>query len=336
MISSPRPSASVIAAGIAAILGSVIVAAFSVFMLVAMNALKIAEKEPMPPAFAKALIDVVWFFFLAAAIYVCVCGVGVMRLQRWARISLMVVAGVMLFFSLTGVAVAIIVLFATPLPGPPGTKLIVAGILVLIYGAPFAIALWWLILFTRPSVVGQFEARRATLPPARGIRVKKPGCPLPIAIVAWFSLMSVLNLLILPFLPFRLPVVLFGHLFRGSAAGVMLLCLAALVVASGIGLLRLQRWSYPVSLGLQLFYMANLLITTLNPSYLAQLRFMLAEMHLPAMPPGFPDLLPYMRYLGLAGLLIPVACAVCLIYSREAFLAAAQADQAAGPQNQST
>jgi hypothetical protein len=224
-------------------------------------------------------------------------------------------------------------------PGPPGIKMMVAGLLVLIYGVPVAVAVWWLILLTRRSVVAQFESRRPSLPPAGGFQFKKPGCPTPIAVVAWFLLGSVLNFVFLPFLPFQAPVILFGHLFHRTTAWLVLFCLSALLVASGIGLLRLQRWSYPLALGLQLFYIANLLITTLNPAYPDQMRAIFGEMHLPAMPPGFPDpsqFIQYGRYFSLAGLLIPLAWSVCLLYSRETFFAAAQADLVANVPNQST
>lgn len=314
------------AAGVSAIVGSAIVAAFSVFMLFAFNAMKLPETQPAAPAYLKSLMNIVWLFFIAAAIYVCACGIGVMRLERWARISLMVVAGVMLFFSLTGVFVAIVVFFVSPLPGPPVENIIVGGILVLIYGVPLAIALWWLILFTRRPIVVQFEAYRADLAPSRPIQIKKPGCPLPIAIVAWFLLSTVLNVLILPFLPFPIPVILFGHVFHGPIAWTLLLGQFGLLTASSIGLLRLQRWSYPVGLGLQLFYIANLVVTSLNSSFTSELRPMISQLHVPAPPAGFPDVLQYARYFSLAGLIVPLACAVCLIYSREAFFAATLAD----------
>jgi hypothetical protein len=336
MNSDVRPSPSIIVAAIAAILCSLALAAFSTFMLLTTSRTNLAEMEPATPWITKGLLDVVWIFCLAVGAYIFFCGIGIMRLRRWARISLMIIGGFMLFFGLAGVIVAWIALVAMPLPGPPGVNAIIAGLLVLVYGTPIALAVWWLILFTRRSVVAQFDARRATLPSGLSIQFRKPGCPLPISIVGWFSLMTVLNLVILSFLPFSIPVVLFSRVLHGMIAYFLLAFLAAALIASGIGLLRLQRWSHPFNLSLQVLYTANLLVTILSPAYPGQVRAMLAEMHLPAMPPGVPDFLKYAPYISLAGILMPLGCAFCLLYWREAFFRAARPNSEANYEIQST
>jgi hypothetical protein len=333
---SHRPSASILAAGIAAIVGGIVVAGYSVFMLIVTSRINFANLEPGFPTYGRLLSNAIWTFLLLAAVFVFSCGVAVMQLRNWARISLMVVGGCMLFFGLVGVAATFFTVMVMDVPGPPGTKAILVAVLAVVYGLPTAVALWWLILFTRRSVVAQFEARRAAFPPARTIRFSKPGCPLPVSIVAWFLLSSILSLVIIPFLPFPIPVVLFGHIYHGAAAWVMLTVQFGLIAISSIGLLRLQRWSFPLSVALQLLYIANGLITFVDPSYVDKLKAVMAGMHLPAMPLGMPDFLRYARYFGIFGLLIPAACVVCLLYSRDAFIRAAQSSAAPGSQMQGT
>jgi hypothetical protein len=332
----PRPSASILAAGIAAMLGSLVVAGYSVLMLIVTSRINFANVEPAFPAYGRLLSNLIWTFLLLSAIFVFACGIAVMKLRNWARISLMVVGGLMLFFGLIGVAATFFTVLIMDVPGPPGTKVILVAVLAVVYGLPVAVALWWLILFTRRSVVAQFEARRAAFPPARTIRFSKPGCPLPISIVAWFLLSSVLSLAFLPFLPFRIPVLLFGYIFHGAAAWVVLTAQFGLIAISSIGLLRLQRWSFPVSVALQFFYLASGLFTFVDPRYVDKLKAIMAGMHLPPMPPGMPDFLQYARYFGVFGLLIPLACVVCLLYSRDAFFRATQSSATPGPQTKST
>lgn len=332
---SLRPSPRIIAAGISAILAGVLGALGSVLALVAVRSTELLPSRASVPAYAKTLSQIIWGFLFAAAFYLIFSGIGVIRLRKSARVSLLVFSGMMLFFGVIGVFAILFVFLASPLPGPPRTRALVLAALVFIYGIPVVLAFWWLILFTRPGVVAQFEAKAALAERRRPVRFSKPGCPLPVSIVAWFLLSSVLSVFFIPFLPFQLPIAFFGHVFAGPPAIALLFIQFFLIAVASIGLLRLRRWSLPVTVGLQLLYIANGLITFLSPNYAAQLRAIVNQMQIPPPPPGVPDLLPYTRYFAWTGLLVPVACVVALLYSREAFYTAAQAsrESPAGPGN---
>lgn len=319
---SLRPSPGIVAAGISAILGGAMVVLCFVFVFLVTRT-NIPRAEQAMPAYQLTLARIVWGALIAGACYLVLCGVEVIRLRNWARISLLVFSGMMLFFGIFGVLAVLLVILASEMPGPPGTKAGVIAALVFVYGLPIVVAFWWLILLTRRSVVAQFQAKAAKLPPSRQLRFIKPGCPLPVSVVAWFLLSSVLSLAILPFLPFSVPFVLFGRILQGPVATALLLTQFLLIAAGSIGLLRLQRWSFPLIVATQLFYLANGLITLISPNYLEQVRTILAQMHLPPMPAGAPDFLQYSRYFGWFGLLVPIACLVALLYAREAFYAAA-------------
>src|SRR5207249_10125976 len=83
--------------------------------------------------------------------------------------------------------------------------------MLVFYGIPFGVAVWWVILFSRPRVVAAFGAPSTMVPgapvqcavDASGFPVpvpsglmpipvvpKKPSCPVPLLIVAGFLLFS--------------------------------------------------------------------------------------------------------------------------------------------------
>src|SRR5260370_27654750 len=88
-------------------------------------------------------------------------------------------------------------------------------------------------------------------------QTQKSRCPLPIAVLAWFYITSILNLLFLPFLPFHVPTFVFGRVLPGSAgAAVLMLSFLAFRVLD-VGLLKLKPWGYSPPLGLHVFLLAR-------------------------------------------------------------------------------
>jgi hypothetical protein len=319
------PSPGVIAGGVSAILIEALSAACAVFVFYTTRRANSFGHDPNLPVYAKTLAEIICGFFFLAACFLIATGAGALQLRRWARISLLAFAGMMLFFGMIGIFVILFVVLGSDLPGLPTTKIAVVGALIPVYGIPVVLAGWWLMLFTRRGVVAQFEARRLEMPPARTIRFSKRGCPLAVSVVGWFLLSTVLSAVVLPFLPFPVPVILFGHMFEGSPATLLLIAQFGLIAVTSVGLLRLQRWSLPASVALQILYVANALFTFLSPHYVDQIRDIMKRMQIPPLPAGFPDFLPYTRYFAWIGLLAPIGCIVTLLYARKAFNAAADA-----------
>lgn len=319
------------AAGITAILAGVLAALSIALSFTALQTIDARASAQYLPAYAKLLSEIVWGTLLLVACFLVLSGVAVIRLRSWARLSLLIIAVLMLFFGIIGIAVILFVVLGSDIPAPPGNKATLVGALMFVYGLPILVALWWLILFTRRSVIAQFQTRAAALPPPRKLQLAKPGCPLPVSIVAWFLLLSLLNLIILPFLPSSIPLLLFGRLLHGPLATALLLLQLFAVAAGSIGLLRLKRWSFPLTVALQLFYLANGLICLINPNYPAQMAAILNQLHLPTNLPGTAHLFLYVRYFGWIGLLFPLACVVALLYAREAFYAASLASDPSAP-----
>ena len=320
----PRASASVVAAGAVAIAGGTL-AALSILSSVVLlsQSWRIPSARPLPPELRPVFYGV-QIFFLLCALFTVLAGIAVIRLRNWARIAMLVIAGCLLFFGVIGVGVILFVIFLAP-ADPVLSRTMLAATLSLIYGIPMAIAVWWLVLFTRTGVAAQFSR---TLPPvsasaAGSSFLNNPQCPLAVRIVAWYLASFVLFLPFLPFLPFPLPAYFLGHLYRGPAAALLLIFNFVLLAVAGIGLLLVRRWGYVLTLATQILFCVNGAYAVSSASFEAMVRSAMDEMHLPEFPAVAPSMFNYLRYFHLFGLIIPLAIVVTLLVCRRAFFAAA-------------
>jgi uncharacterized membrane protein len=115
-MSSPRASASVLAAGVVAILGScfaILGAAFGLLGLALLPSTPSAQQFP-PTVRSMAMVAII--MWLAIAVFEVITGIGILRLKYWARISAIVWAGVSGGLSWLCLFFAMI----APLPEPAG------------------------------------------------------------------------------------------------------------------------------------------------------------------------------------------------------------------------
>ena len=323
MDSRPRATASVIAAGVVAVIAGLLCL---VMMSLGFLAILFGGTQLPPAQFPPALRNIVlgvMVFCICLSAFGVATGVGVFLLRKWARISLLIWGGCCVFFGVFGGAVALFM----PLAGAPGMPEMPPGALqefrlamVCIYGMPALIGAWWLFLFNRKNVKAQFTGEAVEL------AAQKPRPPLPISILAWLYITTAAHIVILPFLPFSMPLILFGHYFSGSVAtgSYVVLCLVFTVV--GIGLLKLKPLSYSATIGLNLFFLASGIVTIVNPNYSSQMQSLYQQfqnsMHLPAGPVYAPNF-SQSRWSAYFGLLISVAVIGLLLYLRRPFLEAA-------------
>jgi hypothetical protein len=329
MGNSPRPSASVIAAGVVAILGSVLVLIASALGLFALLLVKMPASVAAQPPFVRIASLGLAVLGIVCGIFGIVTGVGLFVLRNWARTSALVWAGVCFFFGLIGIPIALFMSLPTSANSaglPENFALIFRLILVAIYGAPLVVGIWWLLLFSRPAIKEQFALSsipgNLSLPP-------KPKVPVAITVLAWFFITSAANILILPVLPFRMPMLLFGHLFYPPLGNLIFVLSCLLMTVLGIGLLKLKPWSYPLTIALQLLWLASGIISLLSPNFDQLMNSIAAEitgaMHMPdgiSVPMGF---LRHMRPIAFISLLVPVAIVVLLFYFRDRFFEASAA-----------
>jgi len=323
-LASAKRSASVTAAAIMAILGSLVLLLVSSAEFFLIVFYKMPHPSADLPPFLRTFILAVQGFLMCAAIYGIAMGVGLIYLRNWARISILVWGGLAVFFGFMGMA---LLLLLHHLPNPAGSPLDVEGTpefilaMLLIYGVPLVMGVWWLILFTRKSVKSQFIESAPLLVPGE---LPKPACPLPISVIAWFYITSILNLLIFPFLPSRFPVFLFGWALPGSSGTVVLTLTLLALAVGGIGLLQLKPWSYTLTMSLQAFWLVNTGVSMLTPGYKADMDAyilkMQTSMNLPVSLLSLPSIYRSFSAGMTIGLLGGVVILGLLIYYRSRFL----------------
>jgi hypothetical protein len=204
-------------------------------------------------------------------------GIGLLRLKTWSRISVLVFAGALALVAAFGV---LIIMFL-PLPGRPnagqGYHSFFRVIAAPIWFIPLSVSVWWLVFFSRKSVVAQFSAApvAADYSPTQAFAsapVILPGPPsmqrpVLLTIIAWFYLGSaILNapwyfmgqMRTLPF-PF------FGTVLEGRVMTIFFALSLILLLAGAIGLLKDQIWGYWLTLGLNAFNLMNAVAILLLP-----------------------------------------------------------------------
>jgi len=330
MRTSTRSSASIIAAGVIAILGSLLVILGTGMSLFAYLFATLQTASIEQPPFVRIVGIVTMAVAMACAIFGIATGIGLFRLRNWARISALVWAGISFFFGLIGIPIAIFMSVprTSSSPGLPDNFTIIFRItLLVVYGLPLAVGIWWLILFNRHAIKEQFKGTApvdASLP-------QKPRCPAPIAVLAWFFITSAANVVILPFLPFRAPVLLFGKWVGPPAGTLIFILICASLVVAGVGLLKLKPWSYSLTIGLQLLWLTSGVVTILTPGFSASFGAMVAKMneamHLPQNLNGPIDFSQFARWGMIGGIVLGVAILVMLFNYRERFLEAASASK---------
>ncbi len=320
-----KPTASVTAAGVVAIVGSVLVLLGTALAAIAFLTVPISQAAPQFPSFARNLAVGSMALFAGLAVFGVFTGIGVLRLKNWARISMLVWSGITA--AICGCVLAFLVII--PLPTPPNAPANIAAFTRvaagLIYGLPLAIAIWWLILFNRKAIAAQFAAPAPDSPldasgfPGQTTSPSKPPLPLPITVLAVFLLSSSLSLLLL-FLV-HAPMVLFAHAFRGPAGTAVWITICLLSTAAGIGLLRRKGWSYSLTLGLQLLGFLSGIVTLASPKYPDLMREAIASMAFSTAP--YPEYsIEQLRRFSYASLAFPVLIGILLLYYRSRFLQA--------------
>ena len=222
----------VTASAIVAILGSIFTLLFAVMGIASLFTETTQPQQPNSPQFV----------IVGAAMSTAFAGVGIwtsvgiFRLRSWARTSILVFAGFLAASSILGL------LATMAMPTPPamtaGTEQLFHRVILVMFGLPLAIAIWWLIQFNTQSTKAAFAS-----PVAEPVSSR----PLSITIIAWVSILggasSVFAILA------RAPAFLFGATFNGWTAGVIYAVFGALSLFIGKGLLDLREEARVLAIG---------------------------------------------------------------------------------------
>jgi hypothetical protein len=198
-----------------------------------------------------------------------VVAVGIFRTKNWARIAALALGAIVACVCAFAVLVLCVLIFGLINPGVSNNPvednranfIKMAWVYIFI----FSVATWWIFLFSRKSVASQFPAPAV---PSMTQSLKGSACPPPITLLAWLMIVtSALSAISWPLLLGRIPAMLFTHVFSAQTSKWIWTLNILLFLICGVGLLKLQRWSYTGTIALHAFWLVSLFITQLSANY---------------------------------------------------------------------
>jgi hypothetical protein len=287
---------------------------------------------PTQPAWLPFLSYGIAIVCLALAAWVVATAVGLFRMRRWARVSTLVLGGLLVFFGLPGLLMMIVLAAASPLPvgvAPSQAQTlqmvsrIIFAVIALLYACVSAVGIWWLIYFNRRVVRDAFAGISGELAP--------PLRPILISILAVLNLIGFASCVLMAFAP--IPMAIFGLIVNGWAKVATLLVFAALAGICAVGLWRLQEWGRKTAMGLQCLGLANYLFFIFRPTlmqdYQQEVNRSLYLQPSAQLPAQFQSMVQYSAF-G-AGMLVLISVMAILHHYRAAFRRPAES-AATGPE----
>jgi hypothetical protein len=351
--SLPAVTAAAVVAIVFAVLGVLGGLLIELSMLLIPDVQTSAGRPGIPPG-TRAIGGIVWFFVIAVCVFGVFVGVGVLRRRNWARISIIIWAAFMTMISTITIPVMFLVFNAMPRTMPRDANVgsvmgFMKWFIVLFYGIPFCVGIWWLVLFTRKRVSAAFTAPAqavATYPPTTmdvsgfplpeptpmpiAPLTPKPACPLPLMILAGFLIFSAFSMLLIVLVPVTgsMPFFFFGHFYSGLTAKFVLGLMGLLYGAGGVGIFRLKPWAFHTVLGVQLLFLLNGTLSILNPRFLSVMKEAMQQTYAenPALAGGNPFLTgSLLQTFMVIGLCFGAAIVAVMLFYRSRFLEAAAA-----------
>ena len=276
-----KRSAGVTAISILSMIGSAFMLLIGIlFVLVAILApIPEAPGIPYSPAFFKAMFWGIAIFHALLAAWGILTGIGLFRLKKWARISIIVFSVLLILQSAFGVLIALIMPF---LPrqnqsADPAAMIISSIIMAVLALTLLGLGIWWLVFFLRKKVREQFASTLTMLPISPGLEGSAPTLdplatssmpsptrrPLSFTIIAGFILVSCLFIPLNIFL--RTPAILLTKLLVGWPATMYFIAFLILQLYIGIGLLRMKLTARVVAIAYFCFGFVNGAIFYLAP-----------------------------------------------------------------------
>jgi hypothetical protein len=213
------------------------------------------------PAFLRIAQFAAITMFAVMSIWSAVTAIGLWKLKPWARWSVLIYAGLLLFVSLPAA------LFTMFVPMPPGPNLseqtmhIIRWGISVMYGLFSLISAWMLYYFNRASIRAEFE----------GIAVESTSRrPMSITLIGAYLILAGLSGLILAAIAF--PTIFFGVVLNGWSARAFYFISAIAYLWIGVGLLRLWPTSRIAAIVLLVLTLINSVLFILIPGVNERIR----------------------------------------------------------------
>jgi len=256
-------------------------------VLMALLMLLAFKATPLPPE-QRAVEWTMPIVYALVAAWGIPTGVGILQLRPWARTSIIVMSGMAIVFTVCGALgmMALPLLFQQEPGVPPAAIQVVMFVGLIIMAVPLAIAIWWLVLFTRRRVRLEFATRGAgvvssaipgaapALDPAPGFAPafaaapSMPQIPISVRVIAIiFLVFGGFTLLSVPLaIRIRIPTLMLGILIQGRTAWAY----GAVFVLAQIGLclavLKRRAWALDGLIAFTLLGVVNSVLFVISPS----------------------------------------------------------------------
>jgi cell division protein FtsL len=296
-----------------------------------------APPPPPMPNWMPIFMYVLCAFFAALAAWGIATTVGLFRLRRWARYSVLVIGGSLALIGfVSAITTGLLMLVSIPLPSTVNasqaqtvqtmTKA-VFGVIAFIYMVICAVGISWLIYFNRRKVRELFAATNTVQLLAGGTPVPDLAAPaldlsgsrpFLISVLAVLNMIGACGCLLMALVP--IPGALFGLILHGWQKVALYLFFALVQAAIGVGLWRLREWGRLLALGMIVFGVAQSLVYVVRPSLMLKYGAAMSRAMVPAQPQlqGRFLTLSYSISFGFS-ILLCCAIAALLIYYRAAF-----------------
>jgi hypothetical protein len=257
-----RRSAGVTACAVIVILGS------AILLLIALLGLLGMAVRPVPDGqahFIKAFIWIAFALEFGGAGLGIATGVGLLRLKEWARISLLVFSGLLLFMGNSGLLMIPFVQIPQTPDLPDSFTFYMRLFMAVCFGLLATLGVWWIVCFNRKSVRAQFLGTPVEGQPYSATSAR----PISITIIGWYMVVSAFCALSGLFI--HIPMYVLGFMMKGWAASLFLLGCGILQLVTGVGLLKLKPWSRSLAIGHFSFFTVNSALMVVLPG--SQARF---------------------------------------------------------------
>src|SRR5712692_6930859 len=268
-------SAGVTAVAVVALIGGVLTCLFGLLMVLAIavihHAPELAQNTPAAPV--GVILGLEASLFLGVGGWTIASAIGLLRLKNWARISILVLGGLLAGFAFFGLLGAVM-MTVMPIPAPPGKEVphgfmaVVGAIMAAWCLIQMAVGIWWLVLLNRKAVKEQFLGE--------GVTQAVGGLPVSITIIGWYMTVGG-AISVLGFLLSSRPALLFGVLIHGWPAKAFYLFYSLACLALGVGLLHLKPLSHALAIYFYLFSLLNIAVNSLLPGARGRIEALIQE-----------------------------------------------------------
>lgn len=211
-------SAGVTASSVLVFIGSALTLIWAAFAVLGIFVLANQESQPRFLVYFMVVFVAVMF---GASGWGITTGVGLINLREWARISMLIFGGLLLFFTLPGLLIVPFIPMQPQNNVPEHVFTVIRIVMGIFYAGLSALAGWWLYFFNKKDIKAQFKSGAGAASFAAPGTTDSPTPPLSIAIVGWYLVIT--SPIFLLMAVFRFPLFLFGYLIRGNlAAGVLI------------------------------------------------------------------------------------------------------------------